>query len=52
MGAVSDQTATQKDGGRPSRAGPEKFYISVAHTDEDVDRTLEICDQAFRACRG
>lgn len=29
----------------------EKFYISVAHTDEDVDRTLEICDHAFKACR-
>ena len=25
----------------------EKFYISVAHTDADVDRTLEACDQAF-----
>ncbi len=28
----------------------EKFYISVAHTEEDVDRTLEICDAAFAAC--
>lgn len=27
----------------------EKFYISVAHTDQDVDRTLEACDQAFAA---
>ena len=27
----------------------EKFYISVAHTDEDVDRTLEICDASFAA---
>ena len=27
----------------------EKFYVSVAHTDEDVDRTLEICDAAFAA---
>jgi glutamate-1-semialdehyde 2,1-aminomutase len=25
----------------------EKFYISIAHTDTDVDRTLEICDIAF-----
>ena len=30
----------------------EKFYISLAHTDADVDRTLEICDEAFKACRG
>ncbi len=28
----------------------EKIYISIAHTDEDVDRTLQICDDAFRAC--
>ncbi|MGH2350766.1 MAG: aminotransferase class III-fold pyridoxal phosphate-dependent enzyme, partial [Chloroflexota bacterium] len=27
----------------------EKFYLSLAHTDEDVDRTLEICDAAFKA---
>jgi glutamate-1-semialdehyde 2,1-aminomutase len=27
----------------------EKFYISLAHTDEDVDRTLQICDDAFAA---
>lgn len=27
----------------------EKFYISLAHTDADVDRTLEICDAAFAA---
>jgi glutamate-1-semialdehyde 2,1-aminomutase len=30
----------------------EKFYISTAHTDADVDRTLEACDQAFAAIRG
>src|SRR5579875_1901910 len=29
----------------------EKFYISTAHTDADVDRTLEICDAAFAAVR-
>jgi glutamate-1-semialdehyde 2,1-aminomutase len=29
----------------------EKFYVSIAHTDEDVDRTLQICDDAFAACR-
>ncbi len=28
----------------------EKMYISIAHTDADVDRTLQICDDAFRAC--
>ena len=28
----------------------EKMYISIAHTDEDVDRTLQICDDAFRVC--
>ena len=28
----------------------EKFYITIAHTDADVDRTLEICEQAFAAC--
>ncbi|MDQ3700928.1 MAG: aminotransferase class III-fold pyridoxal phosphate-dependent enzyme [Chloroflexota bacterium] len=28
----------------------EKFYISLAHTDEDVDRTLQICDDAFASC--
>ncbi|HVC34452.1 MAG TPA: aspartate aminotransferase family protein [Chloroflexota bacterium] len=27
----------------------EKFYISIAHTDADIDRTLEICDAAFAA---
>jgi glutamate-1-semialdehyde 2,1-aminomutase len=27
----------------------EKFYISIVHTDEDVERTLDICDQAFAA---
>jgi glutamate-1-semialdehyde aminotransferase len=25
----------------------EKFYISIAHTDADVDRTLETVDRAF-----
>jgi len=30
----------------------EKFYISTAHTDADVDRTLDACDQAFAAIRG
>jgi glutamate-1-semialdehyde 2,1-aminomutase len=29
----------------------EKFYISVMHTDADVDRTLEACDEAFGAVR-
>jgi glutamate-1-semialdehyde 2,1-aminomutase len=29
----------------------EKFYISLAHTDEDVDKTLEAADEAFRALR-
>ena len=29
----------------------EKFYISIAHTDADVDRTLEIVDDAFRALK-
>jgi glutamate-1-semialdehyde 2,1-aminomutase len=29
----------------------EKFYISIAHTDADVDRTLEIVDEAFAALR-
>lgn len=29
----------------------EKFYISIAHTDADVDRTLEIVDDAFAALR-
>jgi glutamate-1-semialdehyde 2,1-aminomutase len=27
----------------------EKFYLSLAHTDEDVDRTLQIVEEAFRA---
>ena len=27
----------------------EKFYISIVHTDSDVDQTLEICDAAFGA---
>ncbi|MEX0958881.1 MAG: aspartate aminotransferase family protein [Burkholderiales bacterium] len=30
----------------------EKFYISIAHTDADVDRTLEIVDDAFAALSG
>jgi glutamate-1-semialdehyde 2,1-aminomutase len=29
----------------------EKFYISIAHTDADVDRTLEIVDEAFAALK-
>jgi glutamate-1-semialdehyde 2,1-aminomutase len=29
----------------------EKFYISIAHTDEDVDKTLSVVDDAFRALR-
>lgn len=29
----------------------EKFYISIAHTEADVDRTLEICDEAFAAVK-
>jgi glutamate-1-semialdehyde 2,1-aminomutase len=29
----------------------EKFYISLAHTDADVDRTLEIVDEAFAAVK-
>ena len=29
----------------------EKFYISVMHTDADVDRTLEACDEAFAVVR-
>jgi glutamate-1-semialdehyde 2,1-aminomutase len=29
----------------------EKFYLSLAHTEADVDRTLEVCDQAFAAIR-
>src|SRR5262245_17333013 len=30
----------------------EKFYVSIAHTDADVDRTLEACDAAFAALGG
>ncbi|MBI1395679.1 MAG: aminotransferase class III-fold pyridoxal phosphate-dependent enzyme [Betaproteobacteria bacterium] len=30
----------------------EKFYISIQHTDADVDRTLDIVDEAFHALRG
>jgi glutamate-1-semialdehyde 2,1-aminomutase len=29
----------------------EKFYISIAHTEADVDRTLDIVDQAFAALK-
>jgi glutamate-1-semialdehyde 2,1-aminomutase len=29
----------------------EKFYLSLAHTDADVDRTLAACDEAFAAIR-
>src|SRR6516164_9934271 len=29
----------------------EKFYLSLAHTDADIDRTLEACDQAFAAIK-
>lgn len=29
----------------------EKFYISIAHTDADVERTLEIVDEAFQAVK-
>jgi glutamate-1-semialdehyde 2,1-aminomutase len=29
----------------------EKFYISIAHTDADVDRSLEVADDAFRQVR-
>ena len=29
----------------------EKFYISLAHTDADVDQTLEIVDEAFAALK-
>jgi glutamate-1-semialdehyde 2,1-aminomutase len=29
----------------------EKFYISIAHTDADVDRTLGIVDEAFAAVK-
>lgn len=27
----------------------EKFYLSIAHTDADVDRTLQVCDEALAA---
>jgi glutamate-1-semialdehyde 2,1-aminomutase len=30
----------------------EKFYISLAHTDEDVDRTLEAVEAAFAGLKG
>jgi glutamate-1-semialdehyde 2,1-aminomutase len=29
----------------------EKFYISIAHTEGDVDKTLDIADQAFAALK-
>jgi glutamate-1-semialdehyde 2,1-aminomutase len=29
----------------------EKFYISIAHTEADVDKTLDIADQAFAAVK-
>jgi glutamate-1-semialdehyde 2,1-aminomutase len=29
----------------------EKFYISIAHTDADVDRTLAVADEAFAALK-
>lgn len=29
----------------------EKFYLSIAHTDADVDKTLDIADQAFAALK-
>lgn len=29
----------------------EKFYLSLAHTDADVDRTLAACDEAFAALK-
>jgi glutamate-1-semialdehyde 2,1-aminomutase len=29
----------------------EKFYISIQHTDADVDRTLDIADQAFASLK-
>ncbi|HMS79539.1 MAG TPA: hypothetical protein PKC20_08420 [Burkholderiaceae bacterium] len=29
----------------------EKFYVSLAHTDEDVERTLEAVDEAFASLR-
>ena len=28
-----------------------KFYVSLAHTDADVDRTLEATEAAFRIVR-
>ena len=29
----------------------EKFYISIAHSDDDIDRTLVVVDEAFAALR-
>jgi len=30
----------------------EKFYISIAHTEADVDKTLQIVDDSFQAMKG
>jgi glutamate-1-semialdehyde 2,1-aminomutase len=30
----------------------EKFYISIAHTDADVDRTLDAAEASFKSMRG
>jgi glutamate-1-semialdehyde 2,1-aminomutase len=29
----------------------EKFYVSIAHTDADIDHTLAVVDEAFAALR-
>jgi len=29
----------------------EKFYISISHTDAQIDRTLQIVDDAFAALK-
>ncbi|HUE76160.1 MAG TPA: aminotransferase class III-fold pyridoxal phosphate-dependent enzyme, partial [Chloroflexota bacterium] len=29
----------------------EKFYLSIVHSDADVDRTIDICDAAFAALK-
>jgi glutamate-1-semialdehyde 2,1-aminomutase len=29
----------------------EKFYVSIMHSEEDVDRTLAVADEAFAALR-
>jgi hypothetical protein len=31
--------------------GREKLYVSLAHSDEDVARTLDVFEAALRACR-